>query len=479
MERKGFPESYDRRAPARLPHRGEERRPRGARALLLAHAVRHRARRARRGAAPRRRHRRGAQRAAPPPTPNDVAVGDLFDFSIYVDAETAHIEQWFVDRFLALKRGAFANPSSFFNVFAHLDDAEAARTALGLLERHQPAQPRRERAADEAPGDASSCRRPPTTRWSGCGCASSDRIAPAFVQRSLASPSRARRLEPMCGIVGYVGPRDSQAILLAGLARLEYRGYDSAGVAVIDGDGELGHAQARRQAQGAARRPRRRTRSPTARPASATPAGPPTAARPTPTRTRTSPTTTSSPSSTTASSRTSPRSRPTCSPTASRSSARPTPRPPPSCSAASTSAAGGDLRGRVPRRRQPPRGRLHAARDARGPPGSRRRRPPQLAARDRAGRGRELPRLGCRRLRRAHPQRARDRPGPDRLDHAERRPRHRLRRATPSRSSPSRCCGMPRPPTRAAGRASWPRRSARSPRPSPTRSSAACATARS
>ncbi|WP_243075711.1 glutamine--fructose-6-phosphate transaminase (isomerizing) [Microbacterium sp. SS28] len=44
----------------------------------------------------------------------------------------------------------------------------------------------------------------------------------------------------MCGIVGYVGPRQSQAILLAGLARLEYRGYDSAGIAVIDGEGELG-----------------------------------------------------------------------------------------------------------------------------------------------------------------------------------------------------------------------------------------------
>jgi glucosamine--fructose-6-phosphate aminotransferase (isomerizing) len=43
----------------------------------------------------------------------------------------------------------------------------------------------------------------------------------------------------MCGIVGYVGPRDSQAILLAGLARLEYRGYDSAGIAVIDAHGDL------------------------------------------------------------------------------------------------------------------------------------------------------------------------------------------------------------------------------------------------
>lgn len=37
----------------------------------------------------------------------------------------------------------------------------------------------------------------------------------------------------MCGIVGYVGPRGSEAVLLGGLGRLEYRGYDSAGVAII------------------------------------------------------------------------------------------------------------------------------------------------------------------------------------------------------------------------------------------------------
>ncbi|MBM7469495.1 glucosamine--fructose-6-phosphate aminotransferase (isomerizing) [Microbacterium keratanolyticum] len=43
----------------------------------------------------------------------------------------------------------------------------------------------------------------------------------------------------MCGIVGYVGPRPSQEILIAGLARLEYRGYDSAGIAVIDAEGGL------------------------------------------------------------------------------------------------------------------------------------------------------------------------------------------------------------------------------------------------
>ena len=40
----------------------------------------------------------------------------------------------------------------------------------------------------------------------------------------------------MCGIVGYVGPQDARDVVLEGLRRLEYRGYDSAGVAVIDGD---------------------------------------------------------------------------------------------------------------------------------------------------------------------------------------------------------------------------------------------------
>ncbi|MFO7166858.1 MAG: glutamine--fructose-6-phosphate transaminase (isomerizing) [Chloroflexota bacterium] len=41
----------------------------------------------------------------------------------------------------------------------------------------------------------------------------------------------------MCGIVGYVGPRDAAQVVIDGLARLEYRGYDSAGLAVDDGRG--------------------------------------------------------------------------------------------------------------------------------------------------------------------------------------------------------------------------------------------------
>ena len=43
----------------------------------------------------------------------------------------------------------------------------------------------------------------------------------------------------MCGIIGYTGPRPAAPILLDSLRRLEYRGYDSAGIAIIDADGEV------------------------------------------------------------------------------------------------------------------------------------------------------------------------------------------------------------------------------------------------
>lgn len=131
MGRKGFPESYDRRAlleflTAVKSGKEEVRAPFYSHMrydiVPDAHIVVRR---------PDVVIVEGLNVLAPPPTPNDVAVSELFDFSIFVDASTDDIEGWYVDRFMALQRGAFNNPSSFFNVFADLSDEEARERALG------------------------------------------------------------------------------------------------------------------------------------------------------------------------------------------------------------------------------------------------------------------------------------------------------------------------------------------------------------
>ena len=43
----------------------------------------------------------------------------------------------------------------------------------------------------------------------------------------------------MCGIVGYIGQNEAYPVLIAGLKKLEYRGYDSAGVALVNGEDKL------------------------------------------------------------------------------------------------------------------------------------------------------------------------------------------------------------------------------------------------
>ncbi|MCM3697181.1 type I pantothenate kinase [Microbacterium oleivorans] len=131
MDRKGFPESYDRRALVEF--------------LLAVKSGEAEVK------APYYSHMRydiipdaqvtvrrpdviiveGLNVLAPAPNPHDIAVSELFDFSVYVDADHDHIAQWYVNRFLALREAAFSNPNSFFKVFADISDDEAVTRALG------------------------------------------------------------------------------------------------------------------------------------------------------------------------------------------------------------------------------------------------------------------------------------------------------------------------------------------------------------
>ncbi len=134
MQRKGFPESYDRRALLRfvadiksgmpvveapqydhltydvLPTQVSISKPD---VLIL----------------------EGLNVLQPAPDHTDaLAVSDFFDFSVYVDAAPEQIEQWYVERFLRLRRTAFADPDSYFRRYAALSDEQALATALGIWE---------------------------------------------------------------------------------------------------------------------------------------------------------------------------------------------------------------------------------------------------------------------------------------------------------------------------------------------------------
>ncbi|ACZ29705.1 pantothenate kinase [Xylanimonas cellulosilytica DSM 15894] len=138
MERKGFPESYDRRALVRFVSRvkagqeevrapvyshvtydivpGEEvvvRRP----DVLIVEGL-------------------NVLQPARPGAAEDstVAVSDFFDFSIFVDARTRNIRQWYVDRFLHLRQTAFSRPESYFHRYADLTDEQATARALSIWE---------------------------------------------------------------------------------------------------------------------------------------------------------------------------------------------------------------------------------------------------------------------------------------------------------------------------------------------------------
>lgn len=129
MERKGFPESYDRRALLRFVTEVKS----GAaevRAPFYSHlsydivpgaqiVVRQ----------PDVLIVEGLNVLQPAGGGNRLAVSDLFDFSVYVDARTRDIANWYEERFLKLQRGAFANPKSYFHRYSSLTEEEARARA--------------------------------------------------------------------------------------------------------------------------------------------------------------------------------------------------------------------------------------------------------------------------------------------------------------------------------------------------------------
>jgi len=135
MDRKGFPESYDRRALLRFVSKiksGVEE----VRAPFYSHlsydivgdaeiVVRR----------PDVLIVEGLNVLQPPIGGRGLAVSDLFDFTIYVDARTSDVATWYEERFLKLQRGAFANPQSFFHRYASLSEEQARAQARDIWSR--------------------------------------------------------------------------------------------------------------------------------------------------------------------------------------------------------------------------------------------------------------------------------------------------------------------------------------------------------
>ena len=58
-----------------------------------------------------------------------LTLSDFFDFSVYVDAKTADIRRWYVDRFLRLRETAFRDPASYFSRYGSLSEEQASLEA--------------------------------------------------------------------------------------------------------------------------------------------------------------------------------------------------------------------------------------------------------------------------------------------------------------------------------------------------------------
>ena len=129
MARKGFPESYDRRALLRFVTGVKAGEPQVS-APVYSHltydivagqrTVTHR---------PDILLLEGLNVLQPAPAGAALAVSDFIDFSVYVDAAPEDIRRWYVHRFLRLRETAFRNPASYFARYGRLTEEEAVAQA--------------------------------------------------------------------------------------------------------------------------------------------------------------------------------------------------------------------------------------------------------------------------------------------------------------------------------------------------------------
>jgi type I pantothenate kinase len=128
MQRKGFPESYDRRA--LLKFVSEVKAGLGEVSMPVYEPLRY-------DIAPEARQvvRRPdiliveGLNVLQSAKPGGLALSDLFDFSIYIDARVNDIREWYIDRFFDLRRTVFTDERSYFHPYAQVDEDEAAAQA--------------------------------------------------------------------------------------------------------------------------------------------------------------------------------------------------------------------------------------------------------------------------------------------------------------------------------------------------------------
>ncbi len=135
MTRKGFPESYDRRALLRFVSDVKAGKPEVP-APVYSHLVYDVLDEQRAVARPDILVLEGLNVLQPAPQTGErasaLAVSDLIDFSIYVDAHPADVRRWYIERFLALRETAFRDPASYFRRYAEMDTESALARAAQL-----------------------------------------------------------------------------------------------------------------------------------------------------------------------------------------------------------------------------------------------------------------------------------------------------------------------------------------------------------